>query len=83
MQMMIESYFNLHYYGYGMGELGFESDEEDTEEEVEVKKIVEVKEEEVVYREFPFDDEVFRYKFKAPRVRVGWDNLPMEVRSRS
>lgn len=74
----MESYFNLHYYGYGMGELGFDSDDEDMEEEEE--KIVEPVKEEVENREFPFDDDVFQYIAKAPRVRVGWDNLPMEVR---
>uniref|UniRef100_A0A1Q3FJA7 Putative f-box/lrr protein n=1 Tax=Culex tarsalis TaxID=7177 RepID=A0A1Q3FJA7_CULTA len=77
MQMMIESYFNLHYYGYGMDEFGFDSSDEEMEEED--VKIVEPVKEEVVNREFPFDDEVFYINVKAPRVRVGWDNLPMEI----
>lgn len=77
MQMMLESYFNLHYYGYGKEEYLSDSDGYDTEPEVAKKQ---EPEEEVVNREFPFDDDIIYINLKGPRVRTGWDNLPMEVR---
>ncbi|XP_021706245.1 F-box/LRR-repeat protein 2-like [Aedes aegypti] len=76
MQMMIESYFNLHYYGYGKEEYYSDFDDDDTESEPEEEK---PPEEEQVDREFPFDDDIFYINLKAPRVRTGWDNLPMEI----
>lgn len=75
--MMIESYFNLHYYGYGKEEYYSDFDDSDTESEPEEEKPPEP---EMADREFPFDDDVFYINLKAPRVRTGWDNLPMEVR---
>ncbi|XP_055631275.1 F-box/LRR-repeat protein fbxl-1-like [Toxorhynchites rutilus septentrionalis] len=68
MEMMLESYFNLHYYGYGMD--AFYESESSEEEEPE---------EEIDDREFPFDDEVFQINVKAPRIKIGWENLPMEI----
>ncbi|XP_053685766.1 F-box/LRR-repeat protein fbxl-1-like [Sabethes cyaneus] len=68
MEMMIESYFNMHFYGYKPQSSESES-ESSSEEEVE----------EVDNREFPFDDDVFYINLKAPRAKTGWDNLPMEI----
>lgn len=64
---MIESYFNMHYYGYGP-----QSSESESESESDHG-------EEVDDREFPFDDDIFYINLKAPRVKTGWENLPMEV----
>ncbi|XP_062563829.1 F-box/LRR-repeat protein fbxl-1-like [Armigeres subalbatus] len=75
MEMMIESYFNLHYYGYGKEEYYSDCEDVDTESEPEEPP----EEEELVNREFPFDDDVFYINLKAPRARTGWDNLPMEI----
>lgn len=73
MEMMLESYFNLHYYGYGMDVY---YDSESSEEEVEDESVEEMR---IYDREFPFDDEIFYINVKAPRIKIGWENLPMEV----
>ncbi|XP_055591237.1 uncharacterized protein LOC129743277 [Uranotaenia lowii] len=74
MQMMIESYFNLHFYGYGADSFYNYSSESSDEEEVQLEAL-----EEVDDREFPFDDDLFYINVKAPKIKTGWDNLPMEI----
>ncbi|XP_055531449.1 uncharacterized protein LOC129722187 [Wyeomyia smithii] len=66
MEMMIESYFNMHYYGYRT-----QSSESESDSESEVESIDD--------REFPFEDDIFYINIKAPRAKTGWDNLPMEI----
>ncbi|XP_058459384.1 uncharacterized protein LOC131435476 [Malaya genurostris] len=72
MEVLIESYFNMHYYGYGFRyyESDSESDSVETDEDDD---------EEDICREFPFDDDVFYFNIKAPRAKTGWENLPMEI----
>ncbi|XP_058832847.1 F-box/LRR-repeat protein 20-like isoform X2 [Topomyia yanbarensis] len=75
MEMMLESYFNMHYYGYGIkyyeSDCESESDSEETDQET--------KSEQMVIREFPFHDDVLYINIKAPRAKTGWENLPMEL----
>uniref|UniRef100_A0A182J5X2 F-box domain-containing protein n=1 Tax=Anopheles atroparvus TaxID=41427 RepID=A0A182J5X2_ANOAO len=76
MEMSIESWFNLHYYGFGHdGEpLSEEEEDDDDGSSTEEEPI-----EEIDDREFPFHDDVFYINLKGPRVRTGFDNLPMEI----
>ncbi|XP_052872407.1 uncharacterized protein LOC128277861 [Anopheles cruzii] len=78
MQMSIESWFNLHYYGFGH-EGASSSEEEQPEEDEEDDGSKGEPIEEIDDREFPFHDDVFYINVKAPRVRTGFDNLPMEI----
>uniref|UniRef100_A0A182JPX9 F-box domain-containing protein n=1 Tax=Anopheles christyi TaxID=43041 RepID=A0A182JPX9_9DIPT len=79
MEMSIESWFNLHYYGFGHGEDGGGYDEDEEEESEEDERTVPEPIEEVDDREFPFHDDVFYINLKGPRVRTGFDKLPMEI----
>ncbi|XP_053680175.1 F-box/LRR-repeat protein 4-like [Anopheles nili] len=80
MEMSIESWFNLHYYGFGHGEDSLFDDYEDEEEEESEEEVIpQPPVEEVDDRVFPFHDDVFYINLKGPRVRTGFDNLPMEI----
>ncbi|XP_035784886.1 GRR1-like protein 1 isoform X1 [Anopheles albimanus] len=81
MQMSIESWFNLHYYGFGQeGVMVGNEEEEDEEEDEDDYQLQAEPVEEIDDREFPFHDDVFYINLKAARVRTGFDNLPTEVR---